>query len=152
MQHLNLPEADLKLRRDSEGVVKVYDNQRRMWLVLTPEEWVRQNFVYFLINHKGYPSSLIANEYTINLNGTVKRCDTVVFDTELHPVMIVEYKAPSVEITREVFNQIGRYNVVLGVDNLVVSNGLRHYACRHGEDSVWRFLTDIPSWNELSRD
>ena len=117
---------------------------------LTPEEWVRQHFVHFLIVHKGYPSSLMANEVLLNLNGTKKRCDTVLYKRDLSARMIVEYKAPHIEITQAVFDQITRYNMVLKVDYLVVSNGMQHYCCRMDYDTQsYSFLSDIPDYDAL---
>ncbi len=149
MQQLNLPEAQLQLRRDADGAVRLYDPLRRAWLVVTPEEWVRQHFVNFLINFRGYPASRVANEVTIRLNNTVKRCDTVIYSPSLQPVAIVEYKAPEVAVTPRVFEQIARYNIVLNVGVLIVSNGLRHYACRVNPDGTFTFLRDIPRWENL---
>lgn len=149
MQQLNLPAAQLQLRRDTDGTVRVYDQLRRIWLVITPEEWVRQHFVNFLTGHRGYPASRLANEVTIRLNRTVKRCDTVIYSQSLQPVAIVEYKAPEIAVTPKVFEQIARYNIVLGVKVLIVSNGIRHYACRVNPDGTITFLRDIPRWEEL---
>ena len=117
---LNLPPADLSLRPGRKGV-EVRDILRNKWIVLTPEEWVRQHFVHYLTRHLGFPSSLMANEVGITLNSTSRRCDTVVYTTALEPLMIIEYKAPSVRIDRHVFEQIVRYNIVLRVPYLVVS-------------------------------
>ena len=123
---LNLPEYSAKIiERDGKNVI--FDPIRKKYVALTPEEWVRQNFVHYLINHKEYPLSLMANEVLIKLNGTSKRCDTVLYNRDLSARMIVEYKAPHIEITQEVFNQITRYNMALKVDYLIVSNGLMHY-------------------------
>ncbi len=113
MQELNLPKANLQLKKDPDGSIKVYDPLRRRWLAVTPEEWVRQHFVRFLIESRGYPESRIANEFTITLNSTRKRCDTVIFADNLSPVAIVEYKAPEIRLTQKVFDQIARYNIVL---------------------------------------
>ena len=107
-------------------------------------------FTNFLLKEKGYPQGLLANEIQINLNGTKKRCDTVLYRRDLTPQMIVEYKAPSVEITQAVFDQITRYNMVLKVDYLVVSNGLRHYCCRIDyARNTYYFLPDIPRYADL---
>ena len=128
----------------------IFDVIRRRYVALTPEEWVRQHFVHFLIEHKGYPLSLLANEVQVALNGTRKRCDTVLFGRNLRAQMIMEYKAPEVEITQAVFDQVTRYNMVLHVDYLVVSNGLRHYCCRMDYASgTYRFLREIPHYEEL---
>ncbi len=149
MLSLNLPTYDAKIAvRNGKNVI--FDPLRRRYVALTPEEWVRQHFVNFLTEHKGYPKGLLANEVQVNLNGTVKRCDTVLYDKELRARMIVEYKAPSVEITQAVFDQITRYNMVLRVDYLIVSNGLSHYACRIDyATNSYSFLRDIPAYAEL---
>ncbi len=149
MLSLNLPSYDAKITvRDGKNVI--FDPLRRRYVALTPEEWVRQHFVHFLTEHKGYPKGLLANEVQVNLNGTHKRCDTVLYNKELRARMIVEYKAPSVEITQAVFDQITRYNMVLKVDYLIVSNGLCHYACRIDyATNSYSFLRDIPCYAEL---
>ena len=116
---LNLPAFEAKIAQ-REGKNVIFDVLRRRYVALTPEEWVRQHFTNFLLKEKGYPQGLLANEIQINLNGTKKRCDTVLYRRDLTPQMIVEYKAPSVEITQAVFDQITRYNMVLKVDYLVV--------------------------------
>jgi len=145
---LNLPPFDIKLRRDPDGVVRVFDPLRSKWLVLTPEEWVRQHFVNYLIAELGFPSSLIANEKGLKFNNMQRRCDTVVFHRDLSPACIVEYKRPTVEITQRVFDQIARYNSVLGAGHLIVSNGLRHFCCRFTGES-YEFLKAVPKFEDL---
>ena len=115
MLSLNLPAFDAKIAaRNGKNVI--FDVIRRRYVALTPEEWVRQHFVHFLLAHKGYPQALMANEVQVQLNGTKKRCDTVLYRRDLTARMIVEYKAPEIEITQKVFDQITRYNMVLKVD------------------------------------
>ncbi|MDE6066294.1 MAG: type I restriction enzyme HsdR N-terminal domain-containing protein [Duncaniella sp.] len=126
---LNLPPAQLTLRPAAKGV-EVRDILRDKWVLLTPEEWVRQHFVHFLTHTLGYPAAMMANEVGITLNSTSRRCDTVVYARDLTPLMIVEYKAPTVRIDRKVFDQIVRYNIVLQVPYLLVSNGMEHYCFR----------------------
>ncbi|MEG2574262.1 MAG: type I restriction enzyme HsdR N-terminal domain-containing protein, partial [Bacteroides sp.] len=112
--------------------------------------WVRQHFIHFLIAHKGYPSSLMANEVLLNLNGMKKRCDTVLYQRNLSPKMIIEYKAPHIEISQKVFSQISNYNLVLKVDYLIVSNGIDHYCCKMDyNNQSYLFLPDIPDYNTL---
>lgn len=149
MLSLNLPAFEAKIAvRNGKRVI--FDTIRRRYVALTPEEWVRQHFVHFLIEHKGYPQPLMANEVQVQLNGTRKRCDTVLYRRDLSARMIVEYKAPEVEITQAVFDQITRYNMVLRVDYLIVSNGLRHYCCRMDyEKGSYTFLPDIPCYQDL---
>lgn len=146
---LNLPAYEAKIAvRNGKNVI--FDTIRKKYVALTPEEWVRQNFVNFLIAHKGYPLSLLANEVLIKLNGTNKRCDTVLFQRDLKAKLIVEYKAPSVNITQDVFDQITRYNMVLKVDFLIVTNGLNHYCCKIDYvTQSYVFLSEIPDYSLL---
>lgn len=149
MFSLNLPDFQVKIAV-TDGKKMVFDPLRRKYVALTPEEWVRQHFVHFLIQHKGYPSGLLANEVQLTLNGTRKRCDTVLYDRTRTPRMIIEYKAPTVPITRQVFDQITRYNIVLKVDYLIVSNGLEHYCCKVDyERFCCNFLKGIPDYAML---
>lgn len=132
-----------------DGILKVFDPLRRKYVALTPEEYVRQHFTSWMTSQLGYPSSLMSNEVSISLNNTRRRCDTVVFRSDGTHAMIVEYKAPTVEITQSVFDQIARYNMVLRSRYLVVSNGLRHFCCEmdYNTDS-YSFLPQIPLWNK----
>lgn len=149
--HLRLPPARLRLIRGID-VIKVLDPLRKKYVVLTPEEYVRQHFTAWLIRELGYPPSLMANEIGIELNGTKKRCDTVVFNPDGTPLMIVEYKAPDVRISQHVFDQIVRYNMSLHAQYLTVSNGLSHYCCRIDYDaSTYRFLPSVPSYQILNK-
>ncbi|MGI6572936.1 MAG: type I restriction enzyme HsdR N-terminal domain-containing protein [Fermentimonas sp.] len=150
MYRLNLPPFEPKIRKkDASSDSEIFDPLRRKYVVLTPEEWVRQHFVHYLISEKKYPTSLIANEAGIKLNSLSRRCDTVVFNTRLEPVMIVEYKEPKVKITQEVFDQVVRYNSVLKVRFIVVTNGLIHYCCRMDYEKMdHEYLTEIPTWGE----
>lgn len=150
MLSLNLPVFDIKIRiRNGKKVI--FDQIRRRYVALTPEEWVRQHFVSFLIIHKRYPKELMANEMQINLNGMKKRCDTVLYNRNLQPQMIIEYKSPSVPITQAVFDQIMRYNSVLRVEYLVVSNGLQHYCCQMDyQHNRYVFLRDIPDYQYIN--
>ena len=151
MQELNLPRYEIRVERRA-GRLTIFDILRRRHVALTPEEWVRQHFVHFLKDRHGYPAALMANEVAVTLNGMSRRCDTVVYDKKgLKPLMIVEYKAPAVGITQRVFNQICRYNMVLEVEYLIVSNGLKHYCCRVNlEDGSYEFLPSVPSYEEIS--
>lgn len=149
MLELNLPPFDKKVTKKDDKPF-IFDIIRRQHVALTPEEWVRQHFVHFLVNHKGYPQSLMANEMQLKLNGMSRRCDTVVYDRSLRPRVIVEYKAPTVNITQKVFDQICRYNMVLQVDYLIVSNGLAHYCCKVDYTAhTYSFLKEVPSWDAI---
>ena len=135
---------------EKEGKRYIFDPTRQKYVALTPEEGVRQWFVFYLINEKKYPRELVANEVAIQLNGTAKRCDTVVYDRFLQPVVLVEYKAPKITITPAVFDQIARYNMVLHVDYLIVSNGRHHYCCKMNyENNSYQFIEEIPEYDSL---
>ena len=150
MSLLNLPGYEAKIR-EKEGKREIFDRLRRCYVALTPEEWVRQHFVNMLIEHKGYPATLTANEVSITLNGMMRRCDTVVYDKNLRPIAIVEYKAPTVKIDEKVFAQIARYNLVLKVDYLIVSNGLQHFCCKMDyEKNSYSFLREIPAYDVVA--
>lgn len=132
---------------------RIFDMLRRRYIALTPEEWVRQHFVHYLTEHKGYPAALMANEVSLSIGNKKLRADSVLYDRQLRPRMIVEYKAPSVAITQKVFDQIAAYNILLHVDYLVVSNGLRHYCCRMDYDNrSYEFLNDIPDYEHIKRE
>ena len=146
---INLPPYDIKMREQG-GKRQIFDFLRRKYVALTPEEWVRQHFVHFLINHKGYPQGLLANEVELKVGDKKLRCDTLLYNRALQPQMIIEYKAPHVEITQQVFNQITVYNHLLHVDFLVISNGLQHYCCRMNyENREYSFLRNIPDYSDL---
>ncbi|MEG1617669.1 MAG: type I restriction enzyme HsdR N-terminal domain-containing protein [Bacteroidales bacterium] len=146
---LNLPSYEYKVIKKEEKLF-IFDDRRRKYVSLTPEEWVRQNFVNFLINHKYFPAGRIGNEVTVILNGMKKRADSVVYDQLGVPFVIVEYKAPSVKITQEVFDQIVRYNMVMKVKYLIVTNGLSHYCCEIDyTKQSYIFLKEIPIFTDL---
>lgn len=149
MNALNLPKTELKIISKGKKWT-VFDIIRRRYVSLTPEEWVRQHFIHFLIEHKGYPAALLGNEISLDLNGTRKRCDSVLYDREARPIMILEYKAPNISITQETFRQISRYNMKLRVPWLIVSNGIDHYCCQIDyEKGEYHFLNDIPQYDAL---
>ncbi|KOY52338.1 Type I restriction enzyme R protein [Polaribacter dokdonensis DSW-5] len=117
-------------------------------MVLTPEEWVRQHFVQYLIDEKRYPASLIALEKQLVINNRKKRTDVLIFNKNGTPEIIVECKAPSIKITQDTFDQIARYNLKLNAHYLIVTNGLQHYYCKMDfENETYIFLKDIPSYN-----
>ena len=149
MMQLNLPTYECRLR-EQNGRQQIFDVLRRRYVALTPEEWVRQHFVHYLIEHKGYPKGLLANEVDLRVGEKHLRCDTVLYDKALHPKIIVEYKAPDIAITQKVFNQITVYNMLLHVDYLIVSNGMQHYCCQMDyEQNRYTFLSDIPNYDQL---
>ena len=149
MFKLNLPEYDLR-QEMRDGRLHVLDPFRRRWLQLTPEEEVRQRFVAYLLHEKGYPASLMRTEHTLHLNGMVRRCDILVDKPAGIPSLMVECKAPSVKINQKVFDQAARYNLVLRLPFLVLTNGIQHFCCRVDfEAQKVELLSEIPSWAAL---
>ena len=150
MISLNLPSYKINVA-ERGGRRMIYDFLRRRFVALTPEEWVRQHFTHFLVEHRHYPAALLGNEITVQLNGVARRCDSVLYSRDGgRPRMIVEYKAPEVPVTQAVFTQISAYNSVLRADYLVVSNGLAHYCCRMDyERQNAEFLPEIPFYEDL---
>ena len=147
MPVLNLPPADLKIQK-REGKEYVWDCLRKQYIRLTPEEFVRQNFIAYLTDYKNYPAGRLANEVCISLGNVSKRCDTILYDDFLQPLMIIEYKAPAISINQKTFDQIARYNMSLKVPWLLVSNGIQHFCCRIGENEVI-FEKEIPDFEKL---
>ena len=149
MTRLNLPPFEIKLR-GTKAQPQIFDILRKKYIALTPEEWVRQHFVHFLVEHKGYPAALMANEIQLKVGEKTLRADSVLYSRDLKPRMSIEYKAPHIPITQKVFDQISIYNMLLHVDYLVVSNGLQHYICKMDyNDKKYLFLEDIPDYEEL---
>jgi len=147
---LNLPSINANIKKQGEKTL-IFDSLRKRYVALTPEEWVRQHFTAFLISQKDYPTSLIANEICINLNGMSRRCDSVVYNRSLEPLVIVEYKAPTVSITQKTFAQANAYNQVLRVPYIIISNGINHYCCHIDyEKQEVNFLKEIPNYSELT--
>lgn len=154
LPRLNLPLFRAELRRDADSRrngLEIYDILRRRWVALTPEEWVRQHFVHFLVEQRGYPSGLMANEVSLKLNNTSRRADTVVYSRTLQPLAVIEYKAPTVEITASVFEQAVRYNSVTGAPCIILSNGMRHVCAMRKPEGGYMFARDVPSYPVLSR-
>jgi len=146
MIKLNLPTYNFKLK-SKENKTLIFDKLRKKYMVLTPEEWVRQHFVHFLIDKKNYPTSLIAVEKQLTINNRKKRTDILVFNTEGTPEIIVECKAPTIKITQDTFDQIARYNLKLKANFLIVSNGLDHFYCKMDfENETYIFLKEIPDY------
>lgn len=147
---MNLPEyKEIKIRKTQAGKYEVLDTLRHRFVALTPEEWVRQHFVNYLIEEKGYPRALMANEVELRVGDKRLRCDSVLFGADLQPRMIMEYKAESVPITEKVTRQVMTYNMLLRVDYLLISNGDTHM-CLHFErkENKWKRLNEIPHYEE----
>ena len=144
---LNLPPYSFKIKQES-SVHFIFDEIRKKYLVLTPEEWVRQHLVQYIIREKKYPKSLIKLEGGLKLNSLQKRTDVVVFNNLGQKILMIECKAPSVKISQETFNQIARYNIVHKVPLLLVSNGLNHYYCKiNFEEKSFQFIEDLPAYS-----
>jgi hypothetical protein len=149
MQKLNLPEYSFRFK-NSGGKEFVFDALRKKFVRLSPEEWVRQNFVQFLITEKNYSPALIAVEAGVKVNNNPQRADMLVFDRTGSPILVAEFKAPEVKINQQTFDQVVRYNMMLKVKFLIVSNGLQHFCCsiNYAENS-YAYLPDIPDFSEL---
>ena len=149
MLKLNLPEYNFKLIKE-KNKLKIFDNIRKLFVTLTPEEWVRQNYIMFLINEKKIPASHIIAESLLKVNKLNKRTDTIIYNKKMEPTILIEFKSPEIKIETTVFEQINIYNLALKLKYLVVTNGLTHYYCRinYLNNSV-DFLNDLPLYEEL---
>ena len=146
MQKLNFPTCAFKLK-SSENKTLIFDIVRKKYVIVTPEEWVRQHVIHFLLKEKNYPISLIAIEKQLKINKRVKRTDIIVYNKQGTPEILIECKAPSVKITQTTFDQIARYNLSANSNFLMVTNGLAHYFCQIDTDKeTYIFLEDIPSY------
>lgn len=148
-EQLNLPAYDVMLRGTQQRP-EIFDFLRRRYVALTPEEWVRQHFCHWLVDHKGYPKGLLGNEIELRVGQKRLRCDSILYNKVMKPVMIIEYKAPTIKLQQQVFDQITAYNLLLHVDYLTVSNGLEHYCCRMDyAHRSYEFLREIPDYANL---
>ncbi|WP_203258329.1 type I restriction enzyme HsdR N-terminal domain-containing protein [Hyunsoonleella ulvae] len=148
MHKLNFPSYRFRFK-NSENKVLIFDIIRKKFVVLQPEEWVRQNCIHFLIEDKNYPKSLINVEKELKINDLKKRYDIIVFKPNGDIQLVVECKSPTIAINQKVFDQIARYNLVLNSDYLMVTNGLNHYYCEMDfNNERYQFLRDIPSYTK----
>lgn len=146
MQELNLPSYPFRIK-SSENKTHIFDIIRKKYVVLTPEEWVRQHILHYLISEKKYPISLIAVEKQLKINSLVKRTDIVVFNRDGKPEIIVECKAPNIPLSQDAFDQIARYNLTLDANYLMVTNGLAHYYCQIDfSNETYLFLQELPNY------
>ena len=146
MQELNFPTYSFRFK-NSENKVAIFDEIRKKFIILTPEEWVRQHTVQFLLQDKNYPKSYLNVEKIIKINELSKRYDIVVFQPNGEIFILVECKAPEVAITQKTFDQIARYNLTLKAKYLMVTNGLNHYFCQMDfEKEQYVFLEQLPEF------
>lgn len=149
LQPLNLPPYPFKITDDG-GVLSLFDEIRKRNIIITPEEWVRQHFVQYLIGHKNYPKSLLRLEGGHKLHGKQKRSDIIAFNSTGQKILLIECKAPEVNITQKVFDQIARYNMVHKIGLLAVTNGLQHYYCRIDfEQNSYQFISELPEYQQI---
>ncbi len=149
MLTLNLPQTDIRLERRNDRLY-IWDHVRLRWIVLTPEEWVRQHFTHWMVESLGYPLARMGHEISLEQNGQQRRADAVFYDAEGKPLIIMEFKAPHVALSQKTFDQITRYNMVLQVPYLIVSNGMQHYCCHVDSEKV-TFLRSIPHHDSLQQ-
>ncbi|RZJ27552.1 MAG: type I restriction enzyme HsdR N-terminal domain-containing protein [Flavobacterium sp.] len=146
MRKLDFPDFEFRYKKAGEKIL-IFDEIRRDFFVATPEEWVRQNVVQFLLKNKNMPKSLVNVEKVLKINGLTKRYDAVVFNTDGSIRLLVECKAPDVAISQATFDQIARYNMTMQAEYLMVTNGLNHYFCRVDlENERYEFLRDLPAY------
>ena len=149
MQKLNFPQYSFRFK-NNENKLSIFDDIRKKFVILQPEEWVRQHCVHFLLNDKNYPKSYVNVEKQLTINQLTKRYDIVVFNTDGSIHLVVECKAPTVSINQSAFDQIARYNLTLNATYLMVSNGINHYYCQMDyEHKRYQFLEDLPSYQNL---
>lgn len=146
MQKLNFPEYNFRFKSNNNNTL-IFDEIRKKFIVLTPEEWVRQHLVQYLLEEMNYPRSLINVEKQLKLNNTLKRYDVVVYRNDGSIFLLVECKAPSIPISQVTFDQIARYNLSLDASYLMISNGLDHYYCQMDfENKKYLFLRELPQY------
>ena len=147
MQALNFPNYGFRLK-SSENKIHIFDVIRKKFVVLKPEEWVRQHVVHYLMEDKKYPKSLINVEKQLTVNAIKKRYDVVIYNSRGQIDLLVECKAPSVNIDQQVFDQIARYNMKLNAQLLMVTNGIDHYYCRMDyAQEKYDFIKDVPEFS-----
>ena len=146
MVQLNFPAYQFRLK-NSENKVSIFDRIRKKFIILTPEEWIRQHTIQYLIEEKKYPESHINVEKLIKVNNLNKRYDIIVFNSDGSILLIVECKSHLIKITQDVFDQIARYNMTLNATYLMITNGLHHYYCQMDYSAKqYKFLEDIPDY------
>jgi hypothetical protein len=149
MQKLNFPEYEFSIRNVAKKT-QIFDQTRKRYYVLTPEEWVRQHLVEYLVHELGFPRSLLEIEKSLTLNKMHKRADLLVRDKSGNPILMAECKAPDVKVTQKTFDQAGRYNMVFRVPYLLITNGVQHFCAQIDFNrNSYKFLREIPLYEEL---
>jgi len=147
MQKLNLPSYNFRIKKEEGSKINIFDTVRKKFVLLTSEEWVRQNFIRYLIHEKKYPQSLMAVEKQISLNRKLFRFDLVVYGRNGKPLLVAEFKSPETKINQGTFDQAVRYNMALKVKIIIVSNGLQHFVCEIDYDTMsYKYLNEVPGY------
>jgi len=150
VQKINFPDYEFRFK-SNENKTLIFDIIRKKFMILTPEEWVRQHVIRFLVSELNYPQSLINIEKQLTLHNTKKRYDIVVYNPDGSINVIVECKAPTIAIDQKVFDQIARYNFVLNASFLMVTNGIEHYYCSMDyQQEKYVFLKKLPSYSKMN--
>lgn len=151
VKELNLPVFSYKLKLGDNGMRQIYDSVRRRYVALTPEEWVRQHFLNFMINNLEYPPGLLGVEVMFSMNNLTRRVDIMAYNRLGNPLLAVECKAPGVKLTPAVFDQLAEYNMKFRLTYLVVTNGITHFSCRiNWEKGSYSFLEAVPGYREIT--
>lgn len=152
LPRLNFPDYEFKLQRSSDErqSLKIFDIIRKKFVSLTPEEWVRQHLLHFLVNERKFPQSLVSVEKKLLINNLEKRTDVVIYSSSLKPILLAECKSPKIPLTQAVFDQAARYNMTLNVGYFLITNGLESFICRidHANQG-YSFLNEIPTYEEM---
>lgn len=144
---LQLPTYPFRMKKEG-SIVKIFDIIRKKFIVLQPEEWVRQHWIHYLIQEKNYPASLLCVEKSVNTKLLKQRSDIVAYNTKGTPTLIIECKAPNIKISQDTFDQIARYNMKLRVPYLAVSNGIQHFCCKIDYTKQdYTFIQSVPDFN-----
>jgi hypothetical protein len=153
MEKLNLPAYEFNIKKDANDNLYIFDAIRRKNILLTPEEWVRQHMIRFLIKEKDFPASLISIESGVKVNQLSRRYDALVYNREGEPILLLECKAQTVKIKQDSFDQVLAYNRTIKANYILVTNGMNHYCCKiNPETKKFDFLEDIPKYDSLSND
>jgi hypothetical protein len=149
---LNFPQYQFRIRKNEKNTEEIFDRVRKKFVALTPEEWVRQHLIEFLVEEKKFPHSLLAVEKQLKLNSTLKRTDLLAYSSSLQPVLLAECKAPEIKLDIHVLTQALRYNLVMNVDNLIITNGNSHFFfIKDKIDTGWKQADNFPEYQDLLR-